>query len=72
MMFAEEVKIWMRRERAIRSNLATLHTVIWGQCSEDMKSMVKTHEGYKERTAENDCNWLLRQIKSVTMQYDAS
>ena len=65
MMFAEEVKIWMRRERAIRSNLATLHTVIWGQCSEDMKSMVKTHEGYKERTAENDCNWLLRQIKSV-------
>ena len=72
MMFAEEVKEFVRRTRALRSNLATLHTVIWGQCSDDMKSKVRTHEGYKERTAENDCNWLLRQIKSVTMQYDVS
>lgn len=72
MMFAEEVKIWMRRSRQLRSNLATLHTVIWGQCSDDMKSKVKTHEGYKEKTAENDCHWLLRQIKSVTMQYNTS
>lgn len=72
MIFAEEVKEYVKRNRTIKSNLATIHAVIWGQCSEDMKSKVKTHDGYKDRVAENDCAWLLRQIKSVTLQFDES
>ena len=72
MIFREEVNEWISRTRALRSNLATLYTVIWGQCSEEMKSKVKTHKGYKEKTVETGCHWLLQQIKSVTMQYDNS
>ena len=49
-----------------------MHTVIWGQCSEDMKSKVKTHVGYKEKVAVHDCVWLLKPIKSVTLQFDVS
>ena len=37
-----------------------------------MKARVKTHEGYAENTTKNDCFWLLRQIKSVTLQFDES
>ncbi|KAI2513612.1 hypothetical protein MHU86_752 [Fragilaria crotonensis] len=68
MIFAEDVK----RTRALASNAATVYTVIWGQCSEDMKARVKTHEGYTEKSTKNDCFWLLRQIKSVTLQFDES
>ena len=66
------MKEFVGRTRALRSNLATIHTVIWGQCSEAMKSKVNTHAGYKERVAEHDCTWLLKQIKWVTMQIDVS
>ena len=73
MIFAEEVKEFVRRTRFLKSNLATVHTVIWGQCSEDMKSKVKTHiVGYKEKVAAHDCAWLLKQIKLVTLQFDVS
>ena len=51
MVFAEEVKEVVRQTRFLKSNLATIHTVIWGHCSEDMKSKVKTHVGYKEKVA---------------------
>jgi hypothetical protein len=37
MIFAEEVKEYVKRTQALASNAATVYTVIWGQCSEDMK-----------------------------------
>jgi hypothetical protein len=33
---------------------------------------VKTHEGYAKKAAKNDCFWLLRQIKSVTLRFNKS
>jgi hypothetical protein len=35
-----------------------------------MKSKVKSIEAYDERTAANDCFWLLKQVKAVTLQFD--
>jgi hypothetical protein len=72
MIFAEEVKEYVKRTRVLASNVATVYAVIWGQCSENMKARVKTHEGQLERAAKSDCFWLLRQIKSVTLQFDES
>jgi hypothetical protein len=72
MIFAEEVKEYVKRTRILASHMGAAHAVIWGQCSDDMKARVKTHEGYDERSAKNDCFWLLRQIKSVTLQFNES
>ena len=47
-------------------------SVAWGQCSEDMKARIKTHEGYDEKSTTNDCLWLLQQIKSIKLQYHES
>jgi hypothetical protein len=33
---------------------------------------VKTHEGYAKKATKNDCFWLLRQIKSVTLRFNKS
>jgi hypothetical protein len=70
MIWAEEVKEYVKRTRALKSNLATIHAVIWGQCSEAMKSKVKSHSDYKINAANNDCFWFLKQIKAVTLQFD--
>ena len=37
-----------------------------------MKASIKTHEGHAEKALKSDCFWLLRQIKSVTFQFDKS
>ena len=69
MIFAEEVKEYAKRTRMLKSNLATIFAVAWGQCSEAMKARVKTHNGNDAMALTNDCIWLLKQIRSVTLQF---
>jgi hypothetical protein len=42
------------------------------QWRDDIKARVKTHEGCDANSVANDCIWLLRQIKSVTLQFNES
>ena len=66
----EELKEYVKRRREMQSNFATIHAVVWGQCSEAMRAKIKSHASYVARTDANDCFWLLKQIKSVTLQFD--
>jgi hypothetical protein len=68
--YIEQVKLFVKREVALVSNLATMHAVIWGQCSESMKAKIKGLKDYKVKTEANDCFWLLKQLKAVTLQFD--
>ncbi len=72
MIFAEEVKEFVKCTRTLKSNLATIFAVAWGQCSEAMKARVKTRKGYEAMAVANDCVWLLSQIRSVTLQFHDS
>jgi hypothetical protein len=38
MIFAEEVKEYLKRTRALASNVAAVYAVIWGQSSESVRS----------------------------------
>ncbi len=44
MIRTEEVKEYVKRTRALKSNFGSLHTVIWGQCSDAMKARIKSLE----------------------------
>ena len=55
MIFQEEVRAYVKRNQTLEGNLATVYSVAWGQCSEDMKARIKTHDRYEERAAANDC-----------------
>jgi Zinc knuckle len=70
MIHVEEVKEYVKRTRTLKSNMATVYAVVWGQCSEAMKAKVKSLTGYKEKAEANDCYWLLKQVKAVTLQFD--
>ena len=66
----ERLKAYMKRENELEGNFATIYAVAWGQCSEAMRARLKAHAKYNESTAKNDCYWLLKQIKSITMKFD--
>jgi hypothetical protein len=69
-MWKEAVKGYCIRTTALIGNLAALYAVIWGQCSESMRAKLKAARDYVDKAAANDCFWLLKQIKSVTLQFD--
>lgn len=69
MIHQERVKQWVRRSDTLVSNLANIHVVVWGQeCSEAMKTRVRTLNDYQARAEANDCHWLLQRIRGVTME----
>lgn len=49
--------------------MSTTFSVVWGQCSDDMKTKLKSAPGYAETTKE-DCTWLLKKKKSISLKFD--
>jgi hypothetical protein len=43
-IWKEELKEHVKQVRVLKGNLATMMAIIWGQCSEAMKSKVKSHD----------------------------
>ena len=70
LIWREELKAYVQRGQVLTGNLAAVHAVIWGQCSEAMKAKVKACKDYDSQTSDCDCFWLLKQGKAVTLQFD--
>ena len=68
MIQQERIKQWVQRSDTLVGYLANLYAVAWGQCSEAMKTRVRTLDGYQARAEANDCHWLLQRIRGVTME----
>ena len=66
----QELREFVKRKGAFRGNLATIQAVILGQCSETMKDKLKCLGDFKAETKQNNCLWLLQQIRSITLQFD--
>ncbi len=71
LIWNKEVKEYIKHTRQLQGNLATVYTVAWGQCGEAMKAKVKSLDEYARRSGDNDCSWLLEQVRAVTLQFDA-
>jgi hypothetical protein len=64
------LKSFARFTKELRSNLTTLYAVIWGQCSEAMRTKIKALSDFTTENAKNNCIWFLNEIKGVTHQFD--
>jgi hypothetical protein len=64
------VRTFGRRTDELRSNLMKLYTVIWGQCSEAMRTKIRALSQFTVENCLNNCIWLLGEIKGVTHQFE--
>ena len=70
MIWDEELREFVKRKGAFKSNMATTQAVILGQCSESMMDKLKSLTDFKAKTKDNNCLWLLQHIRSTTLQFD--
>jgi hypothetical protein len=64
------LKSYSRRSEELKSNLTKLYAVILGQCSEAMRNKLRALDDFNEENKNNNCIWLLNEIKGVTHQFD--
>ena len=67
--WAEAMKLHSKLELALKGNLKTLFTLIWGQYSSPMQTKIKQHKDYDESPGNADCEWLLQQVKAVMYKF---
>jgi hypothetical protein len=70
-IWREEVKDYVKQTRVLKDNMSSVMAIVWGQCSETMKTKLKSYAEYQDMYTSNDCVWILRQIKAVTLQFDS-
>lgn len=70
MIWKEEIKAYVSRLGVLRGNMAAIFAVAIGQCSDAMKAKLRSLKEYEERSKRNDCHWLLKNILSITLQFD--
>jgi hypothetical protein len=70
MIWREEIKAYVNRLGVLRGNLAAIFAVTVGQCSDAMKAKLKSTKEFEARSKKNDCHWLLKNILSITLQFD--
>ena len=70
LVWETQMKSYARRTEQLLSNTITIYAVIWGQCSEPMRTKLRALDDFTARNQSNDCLWLLSEIKGVTHQFD--
>jgi hypothetical protein len=65
------LKQLVKRNTEMARNLGTLKAIIWGQCSDTMRSRLRALPMFQANYDDNNCLWFLTNIKSITMQFDA-
>jgi hypothetical protein len=64
------LKSFARRTEELRSNLTNIYAVIWGQCSEAMRTKLRALNDFSTQNSVNNCIWILNEIKGVAHQFD--
>ena len=64
------MKTYNQRVEALEQNLHSLYSVIWGQCSETMKSKLRMHKDYDTKSRAFECSWILKEIRGITFRFE--
>jgi hypothetical protein len=72
LIYIEDYKIYKKDEKELKNALMTLFDVIIGQCSPLLKSKLKALETWDQMEANSEVGTLLKEIKSVTHQFQSN
>ena len=72
LIWKTKVQTYVRRIEIQEKNCQIIFSVIRGQCSVAMKDKLESLAQYEERSEENDCAWLLIEIKGITLNFEGT
>ena len=66
----EEIKEYVKQVHTIKSNLKKIYSLIFGNCTEGVQTMIKTDSDYETKSKAFDCTWILKKVKTITSGLD--
>ena len=65
-----EITKYIKRRDKIQANLKKLFSLVWGQCTELMRTKLQQMPSYEEINAHQDSIGLIKSIKGLTFKFD--
>ena len=65
-----EHKMFLERKMLMKSNIKKLYALVWGQCTQELKSELMGLKKYEENEKKANTLWLLENIKVVSAASD--
>ena len=69
-MQEQRYKMYILRESQLEDNLSKAYSLVWGQCTNALQSVIKGLDNYDEKSDDYDVIWLLTSLKKITSGVD--
>ena len=70
-IYREEIKVYVKTKVSLKNTLHSLFSVIWGQCSQLLRSKLESKSEYEGIKENSDVSGLLKLIKTVVYQFES-
>ena len=69
-IWKKQISNYVKRAEMYNENKNKLYSVIWGQCSDTMKTKLKALKAYEEISEGSDSLKLLKEIKGISYRFE--
>ena len=66
----EEIKEYVKDLKLIKSNLKKIYNLVYGNCTESVRTMLKTDKDYEAKSTIFDHRWLFKKVKMIVSGLD--
>ena len=66
----EEIKDYVKNLKLIKSNLKKIYNLVYGNCTDSVRTMVKTDDDYESKSLIFDHEWLFKKVKMIVSGLD--
>ena len=66
----QRCKMYILRESQLEDNISKAYSLVWGQCTNALQSVVKGLDNYDEKSDDYNVIWLLTSLKKITSGVD--
>ena len=66
----EEIKAYVRDLKTLESNLKKIYSLVFGNCTDGVRTLIKSEDLYEEKSKLFDCVWILKTCKSIVCGVD--
>lgn len=70
-IWEKKVDEFVKRETYLDENLKTLYSLVWGQCTDIMRQMIESLEGFEKMSVTGDGIGLLKAIKDIVFNFQS-
>ena len=66
----EEIKEYVKDLKLMKGNLKKVYTIVFGNCTDSVQTMIKTDSEYEEKSKTFDHAWLFEKVKTIVSGLD--